>query len=82
MRTPAMVSQQTITGELRKWRHNDDHIIGRMYHDIHDIYEDGDVAVIYYTDFVESVNFYLAVTPRGCIKCPKDEEIKYAAGSP
>ena len=73
--------QQTITGELRKWRRKSrgdgkTYIIGHMYNDTNDIWEDGEVAFIFYNDWIESVNFYLAVTGHvGCIKCPKDEEI-------
>lgn len=82
--------QQTITGELRKW-HRDSSlkgepcVVGKMYNDIHDIWEDGEEAVIYYRNFVESPNFYLAVTSGGgCVKCPKDEEIVHPrkAGAP
>lgn len=74
------MSQQTITGELRKWHR--ERVVGRtgvvmghMYNDTHAIWDDGEAAVIYFTDWVESVNFFLAVTTGGgCIKCPRDEE--------
>lgn len=73
---------QTITGELRKWRllarpTSDGGmgvVVGKMYNDVHDIWEDGDDAVIHIRDWIESANFYLAVTHHSCIKCPKDEE--------
>lgn len=74
------MSQQTITGELRKWHRErvverTGVIVGYMFNDAHDIWEDGEPAVIYYVDWVESVNFFLAVTTGGgCIKCPRDEE--------
>jgi hypothetical protein len=74
-----MAHQQTITGELRRWHRSfnskgDPCVIGHMYNDTHDIWEDGEDAVIFYSDWVESVNFYLAVCKLGAIKCPKDEE--------
>lgn len=74
--------QPTITGELRKWRRDivKGCVIGHMYNDTHDIWEDGEEAVIHYSDWVESPNFYLAVTKASCIKCPKDEE-KIDAGN-
>lgn len=77
--------QQTITGELRKWRllvkpnlhlQAEGIIKGYMYNDAHDIWEDGDDAVIHIVDWVESANFYLAVTHKTAIKCMKDEELK------
>lgn len=80
--------QQTITGELRKWHHDAKRdgtkcVVGKMYDDIHEIWEDGEDAVIVYNNWVESANFYLAVTGTGgCVKCPKDEEIKYGKKSP
>lgn len=71
----------TTTGELRKWRvdHFDPNnksgvVMGYMYNDELDIWEDGDAAVIRFDNWVESTNFYLAVTKFSCIKCPKDEE--------
>lgn len=76
------MAQPTITGELRKWHHDHNSkgekcVIGQMYNDIGDIWEDGDTAVIFYKEFYESANFYLAVVNRSiCVKCPKDEEIK------
>lgn len=76
-----MVSpQQTITGELRKWRRktrNDGKtfVIGKMYNDINEVWDDGDEAFILYDNWIESVNFYLAVNKMGAFKCPKDEEI-------
>lgn len=74
------MAQQTITGELRKWRldrcsNGDTCVTGKMYNDTQDIWEDGDEAVIRYTDWVESANYYLAVVRDNiCVKCPKDEE--------
>lgn len=74
------MSQQTITGELRKWHREKvvertGVVIGYMYHDVNDIWEDGEEAVIHYVDWVVSTNFSLAVTAGGgCIKCPNDEE--------
>jgi len=70
--------QQTITGELRKWRLEYDRdgnivVIGNMYNDVHQIWEDGEPAVIHCIDWVESVNFYLAATANGAIKCPKND---------
>lgn len=50
--------------------------MGKMYNDVNDIWEDGDDAVIHISDWVESTNFYLAVTHNSAIKCPKDEELK------
>jgi hypothetical protein len=77
--------QRTITGELRKWQvkvmevgSRRGIITGKMYNDTLDIWEDGDDAVIHFTDFVESANFYLAVTHHSCLKCMKDEERKDA----
>ena len=77
------MAQQTITGELRKWRHDhnskgDRCVIGYMYNDIQEIWDDGEEAVIFYRDWVESANFYLAVTAHGAVKCSKDEEDKNA----
>lgn len=76
-----MALQQTITGELRKWQLqqpkglNFGTVIGYMYHDTHDIWEDGEEAVIQFKDWVDSANFYLVVTTLGgCIKLPKEEE--------
>lgn len=82
--------QQTITGELRKWRlHKIDPeekgqlrsgtVVGKMYNDINDIYEDGDEAIVLFNDWVESPNFYLAITKYSCVKCPKDEENPHGA---
>lgn len=72
---------QTITGELRKWRllvkPNNGAlgvVVGYMYNDTHDIWDDGDNAVIQIRDWVESANFFLAVTHHSAIKCMKDEE--------
>ena len=75
--------QQMITGELRKWRRktrNDGRtfVIGKMYNDLTEIYDDGEEAFILYNDWVESANFYLAINKMGAFKCPKDEEIKDA----
>ena len=68
--------QQTITAELRKWRRNGSHIEGYVYNDVNDIWEDGDHALIYpVISWVESANFYLAVTHTACYKCSKDEEL-------
>ena len=72
--------QQMIIGELRNWRRktrNDgrNFVIGKMYNDVNDIWEDGDEAFILYTDWIESTNFYLAINKMGAFKCPKDEEI-------
>jgi hypothetical protein len=54
-----------------------------MYNDIREIWEEGEEAVIFYKQLVESANFYLAVTTGGgCIKCPKDEEIIDASKKP
>lgn len=81
------MSQQTITGELRKWRlHNAKGnkkgvVSGAMYNDVNDIWENGEAAVIHFVDWVESANFYLAVCHgTGCIKLSKDEERKDAPG--
>lgn len=75
--------QPTITGELRKWQllvkpelMKQGIIQGYMYNDANDIWEDGDVAVIHISQWVESANFYLAVTHSSAIKCMKDEELK------
>lgn len=66
---------RTITAELRKWRRNGDYVEGYIYNDVADVWEDGDRALIYpIIDWVESVNFFLAVTNTACYKCPKDEE--------
>lgn len=75
-------NQPTITGELRKWRLLNKPsggalngiVRGKMYNDLNDIWEDGDDAVLHIKDWVESANFFLAVTHKTCIKCPKDEE--------
>lgn len=75
----------TITGELRKWRLlqpkvcKTGTVIGYMYDDALDIWEDGENAVIRFRDLVESANFYLAVTNHSCIKLPKDEEVPNVA---
>lgn len=72
----------TITGELRKWQllqakgEKLGTVMGYMYNDAHDIWEDGESAVIQFTDWVESANFYLAVTHHTAIKLPKDEELR------
>lgn len=77
--------RQTITGELRKWHHDVNSkgercIVGKMYHDTLDIWDEGDDAVIFYSELIESVNFYLAVLRNNvCVKCPKDEEVKHAS---
>lgn len=74
--------RQTITGELRKWQRSEPRssqkgfVEGVMYNDSKDIWEDGEAAVIHFDQWVESTNFYLAVTKTSCIKCPKDEERK------
>lgn len=76
---------QTITAELRQWRlHKIDPVeagqmrsgivVGNIHNDVYDLYEDGDQAVIHFTDWYESANFFVAVTPHACVKCPKDEE--------
>lgn len=73
-------NQQTITGELRKWQRSKigpdgkGTVIGLMYNDTKEIWEDGEAAVIHFNSWVVSVHFYLAVTNSTCIKCPKDEE--------
>lgn len=78
---------QMITGELRKWRRDtmtngDPCVVGTMYNDTQEIWEDGEEAVIRYGDWYESANYYLAVTiGGGCIKCPKDEEVRNAPKS-
>lgn len=76
-----MELQPTITGELKKWRlmqpkgSKTGTVIGAMYHDANDIWEEGEEAVIWFKDWVESLHFYLAVTALGgCIKLAKDEE--------
>lgn len=79
------MSRQTITGELRKWRHDvlSRTVTGKMYNDEHDIWEDGEDAVIRYTDWYESANFFLAITHGGgCIKCAKDEQVFNGAHLP
>ena len=71
--------QRTVTAELRKWRYSPEtkQVEGHIYNDINDVWEDGDLALIYpVVEWVESTNFYLAVTNTACYKCPKDEEIK------
>lgn len=75
--------QPTITGELRKWQllvkpelMKQGIVKGYMYNDAHDIWEDGDDAVIHISQWIESANFYLAVTHNSAIKCMKDEELK------
>lgn len=75
--------QPTITGELRKWQRDvaRNVVIGKMYNDVNDIWEDGEDAVIHYKDWVESANFYLAVTNHSCVKCSKDEEKSNAVGN-
>ena len=83
--------QQTITAELRKWRlHKIDPaemnqvrsgiVVGTIFNDAYDLYEDGDLAVIHFVDWVESPNFFLAVTHHSCVKCMKDEEKKDDGG--
>lgn len=74
--------QPTITGELRKWRlllkpiaTSQGIVMGKVYNDANEIWEDGDDAVIHISEWVESTNFYLAVTHHSAIKCPKDEEL-------
>ncbi len=71
----------TITGELRKWRllvkpglMQQGIVMGKMYNDTNDIWEDGEDAVIHISDWVESVQFFLAVTHHSAIRCMKDEE--------
>lgn len=76
---------RTITAELRKWRRRPEEgtliVEGYIYNDINDVWEDGDLALIYpVIDWVESVNFYLAVTNTACYKCPKDEEMLNGRG--
>lgn len=80
------MSQQTITGELRRWHHDlnskgEKCVVGYMFNDTNDIWEDGEGAIIFYIDLVESANFYLAVCANGaaCIKLMKDEEVKHAS---
>lgn len=80
-------NRQTITGELRKWRlhrieaetpggRRSGTVIGYMFNDQLDIWEDGEEAVVFFYDWVEAPNFFLAVTKYSCVKCPKDEEKK------
>lgn len=76
-----MTSQrQTITGELRKWRLQQlkglqtGVVVGYMYNDVNDIWEDGDEAVIHFVFWHETANFYLAGTNTSCIKLEKSEE--------
>lgn len=71
---------QTITGELRKWHHDVNSrgercVVGVMYNDTKDIWDDGEPAVIFYHRWVEASTFYLAVMDKHtCVKCHKDEE--------
>jgi hypothetical protein len=81
--------QPTITGELRKWRllvkpdvMKQGIVMGKMYNDVNDIWEDGEDAVIHISQWIESSNFYLAVTHHSAIKCPKDEEKPGGTNSP
>jgi hypothetical protein len=76
--------QQMITGELRKWHHDvidgQRVIVGYMYNDRNDIWDDGDIAILHYRDLYESANFYIAFMNLSiCIKCPKDEEVTDAS---
>lgn len=79
--------QQTITGELRKWHRSiigpDGRgvVVGKMYNDELDIWEDGEHAVIHFDAWVESVNFCLAVTKFSAIKCSREEEVPDAKGN-
>lgn len=78
------MSQQTITGELRKWHHDliegQKVIIGHMFNDVNEIWDDGDVAVLFYKELYESKNFCIAFMNSSiCIKCPYDEEDKDAS---
>ena len=73
--------QQTITGELRKWHREYNSngkpvVIGKMFNDANEVWEDGEDAMVHYLFWVESANFYLAATALGAIKCSKDEEDK------
>lgn len=77
--------QQTVTAELRKWRYDSvrQKVEGFIYNDVNDVWEDGDFALIYpVIQWVESANFYLAVTNTACYKCSKDEESKNAGSGP
>lgn len=53
-------------------------IEGRIYNDINEVWDDGDLALIFpLKEWIESANFFLAVTQTGSTyKCSKDEEIK------
>jgi hypothetical protein len=60
------MSRQTITGELRKWHHDvnsrgEKCVIGYMFNDTEAIWDNGESAVIFYDQWVESPTFYLAV---------------------
>jgi len=84
-----MISRQpTITGELRKWRlmqpkyQKSGTVIGYMFNDELDIWEDGEEAVIRFVDFIEAPNYYLVVCNHSCIKLPKDEERHESNGTP
>lgn len=60
-------------------------IEGRIYNDINEVWDDGDLALIFpLKEWIESANFFLAVTQTGSTyKCPKDEEnVDAASGSP
>ncbi len=66
--------QQMITGVLRKWqRKGPSGVQGFVYES--DIWDDGDSAVLFPGQFVESINFWLFVMSTQTYKLPKDEEM-------
>jgi len=78
------MSRQTITGELKRWHHDlnskgEKCVVGTMASSEDEIWANGDDVVFFYSEWIESVNFFLAVRGNIALKCPKDEEIKYAA---
>ena len=82
-----ILPQRTITGELRKWRllrpkgEVPNTVIGYMYNDLNDIWEDGDEAVIRFIYWWEAASYYLIGTKTSCIKLEKDEEKLNGVGS-
>lgn len=68
--------QRTITAELRKWHKLDDqHVEGFVYDDINEVWEDGERALLFpIIQWVESPNFWLAITNTACYKLSKDEQ--------
>lgn len=71
----AIHPQRTITAELRKWRRSANGVTGFIYNDINEVWEDGEEAFFTVKEYVESVNYYLAVTNTEVYKLPKDEEL-------